>query len=82
VTVQDWDNDKGEPELSALVAQVSPTQIASQGSLRHPQLDASYPVPVDRALVVDGRLVTISANGLLVSDLATLGQVAWVPFST
>ena len=37
-------------------------------------------MPVDRALVVDGRLVTISANGLLVSDLATLGQLAWVPF--
>ena len=82
VTVQDWDNDKGEPELSALVAQVSPTQIASQGSLRHPQPEGGYPVPVDRALVVDGRLVTISANGLLVSDLATLGQLAWVPFPT
>jgi hypothetical protein len=60
---------------------VSPTQIASQGSLRHPQPEGSYAVPVDRAMVVDGRLVTVSANGLLVSDLATLGQVAWVPFA-
>jgi hypothetical protein len=82
LTVQDYDQKSGEPEMKALVAQVSPTAVAAQGSLTHPQRDGGYPVPVDRAMVVDGRLVTISGNGVLVSSLDTLRQLAWVPFPT
>jgi hypothetical protein len=32
-------------------------------------------------MVVAGRLVTVSATGVLVSDLATLGQLHWIPLS-
>ena len=36
---------------------------------------------VQRSLVVGGSLVTVSPEGVLVSDLASLGDVSWVPFA-
>ncbi len=38
-----------------------------------------YPSQIQRALVADGRLVTVSTAGVKVSDLASLADVAWVP---
>lgn len=36
--------------------------------------------PVRRALVVDGRLITVSSRGVEASSLDTLTEIAWVPF--
>jgi uncharacterized secreted protein with C-terminal beta-propeller domain len=38
------------------------------------------PQPLLRTLVVSGRVVTVSGNGLMVSSLDTLGEQAWVRF--
>ncbi len=40
----------------------------------------SFAQPVLRTLIVSGRLVTVSALGLMVSDLGSLGEQSWVPF--
>jgi uncharacterized secreted protein with C-terminal beta-propeller domain len=36
--------------------------------------------PILRSLIVSGRLVTVSSQGVMTSDLATLGEVSWVKF--
>lgn len=38
------------------------------------------PTPIQRSMIVDGALVTISQNGLLLSDLATLAPGGWTTF--
>ena len=43
---------------------------------------SGYPTPIDRTLVANGRLVTVSTAGVKVSDLTTLADRAWIPFSS
>ena len=40
-----------------------------------------YPTQIDRTLVADGRIVTVSSAGVKVSDKATLADQSWIPFS-
>jgi uncharacterized secreted protein with C-terminal beta-propeller domain len=40
----------------------------------------AYPTQIDRTLVANGRLVTVSTAGVKVSDLSTLADRAWIPF--
>jgi uncharacterized secreted protein with C-terminal beta-propeller domain len=40
-----------------------------------------YPTQIDRTLVANGRIVTVSTAGVKVSDKATLADQAWIPFS-
>ncbi len=40
-----------------------------------------YPTQIDRTLVANGRIVTVSSAGVKVSDKATLADQAWIPFS-
>ncbi len=40
-----------------------------------------YPTQIDRTLVADGRIVTVSVAGVKVSDKATLADQAWIPFT-
>jgi hypothetical protein len=76
-----WIDGKRQITMAAVVARVVGTRLATQGSVSHPKAaGADYPMPVDRALVVDGRLVTVSPQGLMVSDLGSLGQLGWAPF--
>ncbi|MGD9705077.1 MAG: beta-propeller domain-containing protein [Acidimicrobiia bacterium] len=66
----------------AVVVQVQGDALAVQGRIIHPVGNTDlYEAQVQRSMVVDGRLVTVSAAGVLVSDLATLGQVHWIPLS-
>jgi uncharacterized secreted protein with C-terminal beta-propeller domain len=39
------------------------------------------PEPIIRTLIVSGRVVTVSSAGLMVSDLASLGEQRWVSFA-
>jgi uncharacterized secreted protein with C-terminal beta-propeller domain len=42
-------------------------------------MPAGYPTPIARTLVADGKLVTVSAAGVKVSDLTTLADISWTP---
>ncbi len=64
--------------------QVPVTTIPASNSATSPVLISPpfiAPQPVLRTLIVSGRVVTVSPLGLMVSDLGTLGEQAWVPFS-
>ena len=89
-----WDqplDDTGnpvQPEFGAVVAQVSGGTVTEQGKVTHQgraddgsEFSDYYLDMVQRSMVVGGQLVTVSPAGVLVSDLAALGDVAWVPFS-
>lgn len=43
--------------------------------------EGSYP-DIQRSLVIGNRLLTVSSSGVLVSDLVTLDDRAWVPFES
>jgi hypothetical protein len=64
--------------------------ITERGTLSHPSRYAppkgspGYTDPgesIRRSLIVDGRLVTVSAAGVLVSNASTLAEQRWVAFS-
>ena len=66
----------------AVVVQVQGDALAVQGRVAHtPRNGDLYEAQIQRSMVVAGRLVTVSATGVLVSDLATLGQLHWIPLS-
>ena len=46
-----------------------------------PSVPAGAGAPIDRALVIGDRVLTVSTGGILVSDLATLHAQHWVPFT-
>jgi hypothetical protein len=53
--------------------------IAEAGRTQHPAPDG-YAPPIERALVADDRLFTISYAGIQAGRLDTLAGTAWVPF--
>ena len=83
VPTQQWGDGQGGWWHGAVVAHVDGGQLAERGRVTHGDLAAGGPGDgtgaVQRALVVDGRLVTVSLAGVLVSDLAALESVHWVP---
>jgi hypothetical protein len=72
------------PQFGALVLKVSGSTIAEVGFITHPSDGSSgyyYPPQILRSLIVDKTLWTVSAGGLLASDMTTLVRQAWVPFN-
>jgi hypothetical protein len=69
--------------------EVFPTEpgIGDGTSASPPPIDAdfapetSFPTPILRSLVIGERLWTVSGVGLASSDLATLGDTVYLPFS-
>ncbi len=61
----------------AVVVGVGADGLAERGRLTHP--GAAEWGGIRRSLVVSGRLVTVSAGGVLVSELSSLAEVHWVP---
>lgn len=45
------------------------------------QPEYAYPTQIERTLVADGKLVTVSTAGVKVSDMATLADLSWTTFS-
>jgi hypothetical protein len=70
------------PDTGALVLKVSGNTMSEKGMVRH-EVDRSSGMPFmpRRALVVGDELWTVSQTGMLVSNLDTLAQVAWLPFT-
>jgi hypothetical protein len=67
------------PESGALVLRISGSRITVVGFIRPPQ-SGVYGLSVERSLVIGQTLWTVSDNGVLASDLATLRPQAWLPF--
>lgn len=64
----------------ALVLRVDGDRLADIGTVAHPQ-DQRGSTQIRRSLVVGDTLCTVSSAGVMASDLDTLEQRAWVPFS-
>lgn len=66
----------------ALVLKLNDNSIEQAGILSHQSTKfTDMPVPPRRALVIGNELWTVSDSGMLVNDLDSLAQLAWVPFS-
>lgn len=80
--------DPGNPDApadlygGALVLKLKDNTFAQVGLLRHQsERSGDMPVVPRRAMVIGTQLWTVSEVGVLVSDLDSLSQLAWVPFT-
>jgi hypothetical protein len=69
------------PQSGALVLRISGTSLTRAGFISPPQSSGYGGSPIERSLVIGQTLWTISPGGVLASDLTTLRQQAWLPFS-
>jgi uncharacterized secreted protein with C-terminal beta-propeller domain len=69
------------PQSGALVLRISGTSLTRDGFISPPQSSGYAGSSIERSLVIGQTLWTISPGGVLASDLTTLGQQAWLPFS-
>ena len=69
------------PHSGALVLRVSGTSLTRAGFISPPQSSGYNGSSIERSLVIGQTLWTISPGGVLASDLTTLRQQAWLPFS-
>jgi Beta propeller domain len=80
-TMTDPSQPSQVPDTGALVLKVTANSMSEVGMLRHqPMSDGSVFSP-RRALVVGDELWTVSQAGMLVNDIDSLKQVAWLPFT-
>jgi hypothetical protein len=76
--VQSYGDRESDRFAGAVAVGVSRAGLREAGRIAHEGAPGS--APISRSLVAAGRLFTLSDRGLLASDLASLGPVAWVPF--
>ena len=69
------------PQSGALVLRISGTSLTRAGFISPPKSSGYDGSPIERSLVIGQTLWTISPGGVLASDLTTLRQQAWLPFS-
>lgn len=67
------------PLAGALVLRVTDSGITTAGFISQP-VSAVYGPAIERSLVIGQTLWTVSAAGVLASDLGTLRALAWLPF--
>ena len=88
--VQSWGWDEGRSKdevfFGALAVDVD-TDLEIMGRISHPGGSSDgefwdWQAQIQRSVVVDGALYTVSAKGILKSDLNTLSEDAWVAFSS
>ena len=78
--VQSYGDRESDRFAGAVAVGVSRAGLREAGRIAHEGAPGS--APISRSLVAAGRLFTLSDRGLLASDLASLGPVAWVPFGS
>jgi uncharacterized secreted protein with C-terminal beta-propeller domain len=61
-----------------LVLSVHDASITKVGTLAHPAATGTVQ-PIERSLIIDRTLWTVSEGGLEANDLTTLAQLAWLP---
>ncbi len=85
-----WDERSGKEDnfSGAVVLSATPNRVKQLGEIRHPNANGSncedcevWAAPITRSLVIGDTLFTFSESGVLASDLDTLDDVAWIPFS-
>jgi hypothetical protein len=69
------------PRSGALVLRISGTSLTRAGFISPPPSNGYDGSSIERSLVIGQTLWTISPGGVLASDLTTLAQQAWLPFS-
>jgi len=73
--------DPVQPMAGALVLKLNGDSFTEVGVLSHSSARyGDMPMPPRRALVIGAELWTVSEAGMLVSNLDTLAQLAWLPF--
>jgi len=78
---QRYDGGGGSPFLGAVGLDVSRTTgITPIARVSHPDGRGGEWAPVRRSLVVGDAVLTVSATGVLASDLTTLAPRGWAPF--
>ena len=75
----------GAPQPGALVLRVGDSGITRTGFITQSDTanTTGYPgySPIERSLIIGQTLWTISAAGVMATDLTTLRQQGWVPFA-
>ena len=69
------------PQSGALILRISGTSLTRAGFISPPQSSGYDGSSIERSLVIGQTLWTISPGGVLASDLTTLRQQTWLPFS-
>jgi hypothetical protein len=69
------------PQSGALVLRIGSTGLTRAGFISPPQSSGYGGSSIERSMVIGQTLWTISPGGVLASDLTTLHQQAWLPFS-
>jgi hypothetical protein len=64
-----------------LVLKLQDNSFARVGVVKHPSERTEFPVGPRRALVIGDELWTVSDVGVMVSDIDSLAQLAWVPYA-
>lgn len=70
---------EGTPFAGAVGLRVGRSGIEEVGRITHPGVERGV-APIRRSLVVGDRLFTVSEAGVKASGLASLADVAWLPF--
>ena len=85
-----WDerSGKGDNFSGAVVLRATPNRVKELGEIRHPNVNGSdcedcevWTAPINRSLVIGDTLFTFSETGMLATDLDTLDDITWIPFS-
>jgi uncharacterized secreted protein with C-terminal beta-propeller domain len=74
-----WEDDRGGDVVGALVLTVTENGITERGTVSHG--DRSWAgMPIRRAMLIEGDLVTVSEAGVMVSDVRSLERLSWAAF--
>ncbi|MEN8239593.1 MAG: beta-propeller domain-containing protein [Actinomycetota bacterium] len=86
-----WDEKTGREDhfSGAAVLKISPQRVKQVGEVRHPGFVeegcaecGEWSAPINRSLVIGDTLFTFSETGVLASDLDTLKDITWMPYTS
>ena len=77
VPLQSWNAGQSG---GALVLRVAGSALSRRGTITNPSSSLDDGLGIQRSLIVDGALWTLSASGVAVSDPDTLARTSWIAF--
>jgi beta propeller domain-containing protein len=81
IPMQGGTTAEGTSRSGALVVKVTANTMTEVGTIMHKGGDNEYYDAPRRALVIGDEIWTLSSTGMMVSDLDSLSEVAWLPFT-